>query len=77
MVISVEEQEKKKEKKKIFLTYIGSLVFYCVFGIVLIKLFQVMFGMNVENIWLEGLQIGLISWLFVMVLPLFIKPKKK
>ncbi len=69
----MDEKNEKPDKKKVLLVYVGSLVFYCAFGIILVKLFQ----MKVENIWLEGMQIGLISWLVVMVLPLFVKKKKR
>lgn len=67
------DKQEKPDKKRILLMYAGSLVFYSAFGVILVKLFQ----MNVENIWMEGFQIGLISWLVVMVLPLFIKKKRR
>ncbi|MBO5351861.1 MAG: hypothetical protein J6J42_02685 [Lachnospiraceae bacterium] len=67
------DKQEKTDKKRILLMYAGSLIFYSAFGVILVKLFQ----MNVENIWMEGFQIGLISWLVVMVLPLFIKKKKR
>lgn len=73
----MDEQNDKQEKKKFFLVFAGSLLFYCVFGIILVKLFQVLLGMEVKNVWTEGFQIGLISWLVVMVLPLFVKKKRK
>lgn len=70
-------QNDEKDKKKIMLMYAGSLLFYCAFGILLALLFNKVLGMEMKSIWMEGFQIGLISWLVVMVLPVFIRKKRR
>lgn len=65
------------QKDKIMLMYAGSLFFYCAFGVLLALLFNKVLGMEMKSIWLEGFQIGLISWLFVMVLPVLMRKKRR
>ena len=71
------EEKDKKDKKKVMLMYAGSLLFYCAFGVLLALLFNKVLGMEMKSIWMEGFRIGLISWLVVMVLPVFMGKKRR
>ena len=72
------DEKEKKDKRKVMFAIAGYLMFYCAFGVALTLFFHHVLGMYIKNVWLEGLQIGLISWLFVVVLPILMrKPRRR
>ena len=62
--------------KKIVL-YILCLLAFWFCGAVVMKIFDWMMKLEIENIVYEGFKVGFIAWLLVSILPFFTKKKKE
>lgn len=52
------------------------LAVMCFFGTVVMKIFDMLFNLGYENIWIVGFKVGFIAWLGLLVLRIVKKIKK-
>lgn len=48
-----------------------------ILGIVTLKIMDIIFKINFDNIWQDGFKVGFLAWIIVLVSQLFIKYKGK
>ena len=65
----------KQIVKKIIL-YILCLLAFWLCGAVVMKIFDWIMKLEIENVVYEGFKVGFIAWILVVILPFFTKKKK-